>query len=656
MILPFRWRCVVAVLAAIALGLLYLMVSERIGRLSMDLQYDDVSYAVDAVDRYEALRHGGIGALGRSLVHAPTHSPYSVLLGVAAFLALGVHELSLYAANMVLLLGAALLVAILTRDRSDGTFALALLFALASPLAFHAQVEYRPDPALGLATAAMTLAFASAALDGRPARARLAGVFFGLCLLVKPTFFAHTLALALLLCGIGLVARWRRLPAGLHALALPPRELAGFLAIGALVAAPYYATAAGEIFGYFWSNTFGSHGHVHNLPGRLGPWQVLVAFEPYVFQLSRYHMYAAAAAVVLVVPLLALKGLAREALRAGVLGLTALASMAIIFAGRQPSPFFFASAGWLWIAAAIVGLAALAASLRPRARAALYVAAAVALAPLTWYSFQNLRGAWPPGAQHGASANVRVLAAMREDLLRMGVAGPPPALQVLVDSSGPVNPVVLRWVGRLVDMNVYGDETHLAEDPAPLMEKARASDYLVLIHPDRAPFDQWLPVRGVQRAMLDWALGQPGFERLDAGSDATYTLFANRSSTRRFVAPGVVAANGGILAVKGLSGDANSRPRRIEATNAVACFSLQAGHPMHATVQYASTQAGTLDMRIRGEIIAKADMAPGRGGELVATFTPVSWASTCIDLHVEAANPAAAPEVSLRAFVVGPAV
>src|SRR5690606_21602473 len=86
-----------------------------------------------------------------------------------------------------------------------------LAVTLLSPLAFATIENFRPDMALGVATSAMAWWFLAALVRHQRRSFFLAGSALGAALLIKPTFFAHTLALAGALCAIAVAHRvWER--------------------------------------------------------------------------------------------------------------------------------------------------------------------------------------------------------------------------------------------------------------------------------------------------------------------------------------------------------------------------------------------------------------------------------------------------------------
>lgn len=106
--------------------------------------------------------------------------------------------MSLYAANILILVAMALFIAAQLRALSASGITVwsALAFILSGPLATRTVVEFRPDLALGLASAMMVLWLIRGLVMGQVGPIRAAACMFGAALLIKPTFFAHTLALA----------------------------------------------------------------------------------------------------------------------------------------------------------------------------------------------------------------------------------------------------------------------------------------------------------------------------------------------------------------------------------------------------------------------------------------------------------------------------
>ena len=182
--------------------------SERNGRLAQDITYDDVQYFVDGVGKQQALDGRGFPGLAAELVRRPPHSAFSTLLALASFEVLGVHDWAPYAFNLFVLVAFLLFCCRSFGDLPSTAFYCLLVFCLTIPLALFCIHEFRPDFADALATVAFAWFGLAAALgkeEAASADAVRAGLLLGAALWIKPTVFAHTLAIALVV-GAGIAA------------------------------------------------------------------------------------------------------------------------------------------------------------------------------------------------------------------------------------------------------------------------------------------------------------------------------------------------------------------------------------------------------------------------------------------------------------------
>lgn len=513
----YRQTLPAATVAALAFTLLYLAACAKWGRLAMDLQYDDVVYALDAARRLDTARTQGLAALAGTFLSAPPHSAVTTLQALAAFMVGGVRDVCLYASNAWILLALAAAVAFGFRSKRAAVLALALAFALTSPLAYFAIAEFRPDVALGFVTALMVACMLSAALDGRPRRARAAGVLLGAALLLKPTFFAHTLFLAALLVALAWLGSRPGSPPLLARFALPRRERWAFAGIGLAIAAPYFAVNGADILAYFWSNTRGERAIAWNLPEQLSPAQVVGQFAPLVFSLGRFHGVAAAILAAAFVLALRRRGAHAEASRIAALLAFGAVSALVIVAGRHPSHFFFATLQWLLLFAVLYGLASCAPDLDAGARRGLVawggvLVAALAAADALWPAVP-----WPAGAYHGASWNERIAAIVASN--RAGVRIP----QVFVATAGPVNSDTLQWVARLAGEPLQAGNYHLLGDADEARRIAGRHDFVVIPRAGIAERD--LPVVRLRAALIAF-MESGSFVPLGSEGD-DYRVFAN---------------------------------------------------------------------------------------------------------------------------------
>lgn len=633
---PWRRR-LVAVVAALLATALYLWISiHQDGRLAYDLQYDDVTYAIDAAQRLDALHYGGVVELLRGLAAMPPHSPFQTLLASAAFAVRGLEDRAMYAANGVILIFAAIVVAAITRRNGTATFLLGLVLVLISPLAYAAIGEFRPDLMVGLTTAAMAWTFISAGVDERPRRARVAGLLLGACLLIKPSFFAHTLAIGVLLAGMSWAASWRIAPRAVRPLALPAREIALFLAIGVLLSVPYYAFAWRGIVDYFWKFTKGSAGQIWSFPTNDGPIDVFMRYIwPYFWYMQRWvNFWVVIGGIPLFVLALAWRRQGRELLRVLALVAVGVASACIIIAGHQASPYFFTTMHWCSVLALLSAIVAFDLALGPRARRWLHGAVAVALA---WVIVFDARNYHPdqmvPEAHRGESWNQLIIDAIREDVARVA-QGRPVVPAVFAATANGVNAVTLAWMGRREGQPIITTESQvLMSDVEALKAMALQADYLVLPNPEREPWDRHLPLFKAQTPLLQWALANPQLTRLDKAGDTAKYLVFRAPTAQRFARPGVPDITvGTIQAEYGLAGERYTTPRTATDRLPGYCFFMLPGHPATIDVRFKAEQPAKVELRNAGGVLSSTAVAAGETGHLTGRLTPVMPWNNCVRL------------------------
>ena len=512
---------VVALLAAAV----HFALCQRYGRLAFDLHYDDVAYATEAADLLEDIAAGGLPGLAHALVAHPPHSPWMVLQAMAAFAIAGLYDEALYASNAWILVAAALAVVAVLRGRPLAVVALGVAALASSPLAFAIMGEFRPDLLLGLVTA--LLAWVLVRKPGRHAVA-IAGGLMGMALLVKPTFFAHTLAIAFA-AGVATtmvsLLPWAR---ATDAPSWSARQLVLALALGCAIAVPYAVIGGQQILGYFWANTYGENRNVWNYAAELPLAAVAEQSLPFMFKLGRLDGPATCAAGLAFVFLLALRRQRPEAWRVALLLALAGLSAAIVVLGRQRSSYFFATMHWLLLFAALEGYAAFEATTPPASRrwprmgfAALIVALAVANGAMTFPLF-------PDYTRRGSSWNARIVALVQEDLKAHPVADPL-GPRILVASGSSVNRGALLWVARGRGLRFIAPDMLLIADPVAAQAIARTSHYIVVPRPTIETDDAALPVREIQVPLLRQMRTDQRFQPLSALAPGdAFEVYANR--------------------------------------------------------------------------------------------------------------------------------
>jgi hypothetical protein len=524
-----RRRALIAALAALALSLAYMRASERSGRLSQDLTYDDVSYVVDAGRRLDLLYGEGLLPFLANLWKDPPHSPFQTSLAVFGLGAFGFHDSAAYAMNALILVLTSLLLLHLFRDERRWVAALFVAVYLTSALAYRSVTEFRPDLASGMATASFAALFARGALLGRAGELRAAGWVLGLALLVKPSFVVHTLVVTAWLCLLWAVHRSRA----------PERPAAGAgsvaraVAIGVAVAAPYYVAHGREVLRYFWDNTRGADGGLWLVDPALSFGKTLhrFALDPaFGLRMVGYTLHASLALCAVGLVVFAARRRRDELVLLLALLSTACVSLVVVSLGRMDNEFFGATfhalvlLGGFFAFAGLVRLVPQRAAWLGSAYAAASVAAVLGSAELSrWWV--------PPDVARPASWNDAIIAAIRDDARVHGIVlDPARPVPVFVTAAGPINGTVLQWTARKARLPVVVSDLHRTDSLEALTGAAHAAAYVVVPNPERAQLLRFLPVSGLQGAFLSRARADPSFRPVAAGYPGDrdrYLVFAN---------------------------------------------------------------------------------------------------------------------------------
>lgn len=521
-----------AVLVAVAVAAVHVRDSQRAGRLSQDLTYDDVSYVVDAAGRLQEAAMSGPRGLLLGLWRQPPHSPYSTALAMLGLTAFGFTDAAVYWANALLLVGVTLLLLHLFREEPPWLVALLVGVYLTGALAGRTVTEFRPDLALGVCTAAFVFTLLRGALRQRPAEVTQAGALLGLALLVKPSFFPHTLALACAAGGLLLLFRALGQPL------VPWRAVVRGAALGLAIAVPHYLLAGRTVLGYLWTNTRGAEAHLWLFPGSMGFWRVLYHFtidprsEP--FRFAGRDLYLLLAATAAGIGLHAVRRQRREVLLLLGLAAAALASVVIVTAGRMDNDFFASTFQCLLLLAGFSALGDLARAVGPGPRAGLVFSVVVAALHVV-LTLGNPPRPWspPPDALPGTSWNDRLVLAVRADLEARGLAEDRGRrVSVFVTAAGAVNAATLLWSCQKLALPADVTDLHRAETEEELARAALAADYVVVPNPARAAVLAWLPPAPLQPALLGRLRAAPELAPVAAGTRGDpdrYFVFANRT-------------------------------------------------------------------------------------------------------------------------------
>ena len=197
---------VVWALLAACFTLVQVRQSLSYGRLEALPTYDDISYLRDAQARLDVFYAEGPFAAFLEFFQQPPHSPWSTALAMFAFSIFGLRDWAPAAANGIIVFAILAWLSLRSRKVSVGWQLAIGLYVLTWPLSGQAVVNFRPDIAAGLATAATALFITLDPWLGAKARRHYrAGAGLALAILIKPTF--GTISILIILSALTAASR-----------------------------------------------------------------------------------------------------------------------------------------------------------------------------------------------------------------------------------------------------------------------------------------------------------------------------------------------------------------------------------------------------------------------------------------------------------------
>ena len=427
------WSLISAAYAAIII-----QYSMKYGRLAAPPYYDDVSYFVDALPRVQEFytRNWAMVCLGL-LARAP-HSLFSTVVAVAGYLVFGARDWAPYAANAVIILALAGIINFLAQGLS--LWIRLLLFALVAttPISLYSIYEFRPDIASGMITAAGAILLLTQPLSQSTWQRRvLAGLLFGLSMIMKTPTFPLTMGLMFVALTVSTITEWYLDPNQ----PLPPIGKLWMQTVAASLAVmlPVYLANLKIILAYIYDPIFGPRKDVWatHMPLTDHLLFYLTAREGGAALLG-WHLYLfLLILLVSFVVLIAYRNMRLAVLLAGMCVVT-LAAYTVVTIMHVKQRFFGSTFDWMLIFTVVQVLIWLARRASPR-QATLGIVAAAGLAVLTLQPIPRMYT--PEGGN--LLARRRVIYALSdalraEHLLRHE--------RVFITSTGFVNAHVLKYL------------------------------------------------------------------------------------------------------------------------------------------------------------------------------------------------------------------
>lgn len=524
-------------------ALIYLRASQVTGRLAQELAYDDNGYALDAIDRLGTGFQHGIFSMLATFWTNPPHTPWSSLLALMGLTVGGYNEIALYSANSILLIMATFFLALNFRKYGWGVLCLTIVCFLLSPLAYRAIFDFRPDLALGFMTATMVWWFAQGFVHGNRRAFTWAGISFGAALWIKPTFFVHTVLLALALTCLCFVAQWLMVRKRIISQWMPYREALRVLVIGLGIALPYFLLNGQRMFEYFWTNTRGDQAHIWSLSDSLTLPSLVGTFlldRQFAFRVLGYHLFVGIAAIVIATALIYMQGRNRSLLVIAILGFSATLSLAIIISGRHNNEFFLASFQSLILLASLYSIAEASLQIHAAARR-LWVALWLSLLIIAIFLNQGLvHWSIDPETKWSTRWNERIVQVIRSEIEDSPMTAGSDFLKnhqpsVFVTFAGGVNSTTLQWTSAKLGLNYKFYDLHRSDSLIDFLKEIESVDFVVLPNQALAGYYRWLPSASIQSDLADRLLMSTDWKVIPTfrPSDHYYVLASSKFINQR---------------------------------------------------------------------------------------------------------------------------
>lgn len=232
--------------------------SKKIGRLSASPDYDDVIYFLSGSIILKEIQHFNVKNIQEVIKREGLHSPYSTLLALLSYAALGIKDTSPYCGNILVVITYLSLLAWIFRKLQFINWAFLQVLFLTVPFITMGVVEFRPDIAWSILVGFGVFFIVTAESFFRKwTYSLIGGAIFGLALLVKPSTFVLTILLFSGAVFSRLIGYYISKTAKDQGKALIGTAV--FLLTVILISLPYWYYFYNDIWQYFWDNSFGKN-------------------------------------------------------------------------------------------------------------------------------------------------------------------------------------------------------------------------------------------------------------------------------------------------------------------------------------------------------------------------------------------------------------
>ena len=515
-----RARFIITGIIALMFTLGILQWSFIYGRLAIDITWDDVAYFQDAYLRIKTLYEKGFLSMLAELYNDPPHSPYSSLLAFIGFALFGPRDWVPYLMNFITIFTFIGFLAYIMRNINFIISTVILILFLCVPLSFFAVHEFRPDSAVAIFTCIFSfLAFESLLSKNNydVFRLRFAGVVFGLALLCKPSFFAHTLAISFVVSCLIVVYRiiasnhLRQQVNGKDIIYM----LRDFYLPGILLAFPYYALNWLQIWNYFLINTRGKSSTIWNFNESISYWGVLKSFTfngPAYSMISSYLFLFSGVIIYSFLFFLYKRKWYNIYFLTGLIAV-AIANLAIIVYGRHDNVFFGLTYQTMICFAMCYCLSSL-----YRNKISFAFNVLIFIAFTGWYMgnnplinmINNSNGDLVSSKR--GSINFKIVKAIEDRLTESSHNFS--QKKVFFSFAGEVNSASCQWLALQKSLPLKFSDLHREKDIDEYKKAISESDFVVVTDEDADGIYHWLPSFLIQKPILNFLQADPFMEEI----------------------------------------------------------------------------------------------------------------------------------------------
>lgn len=514
--MPLRTRFYFGFVATIIICLFYLNISYSIGHLSHDMTWDDISYALSAVERLDTLIRSGLYDFLMSWTNPYPHSVYSELAAMVSLLLFGINDFGFYVFNFSIILAIFIFLHYNFRNSDNLTFSLIFIFIMFSTISYSIVDNFRPDFVLGLATTGLVWWTLKGIFFGRERDFLWGGLALALALLIKPTFFAHTIAVATGLLILAIISKIIQ-KKGHTEPEKNPLLAVKYISIGIIIASPYYVLAGREVFEYFWTNTQGENSAIWSFSDGTSMTEVI---SSYVFggYLNNGGMQVPAAGLIslMLLPVLYYYKKYRELIIVSLLLIVALSSFGVMVFGRHKSQFFFATFHMLIMLSSIYAIASVSEKTSRIGRFGLLSTFAFIIFFTTAQNHRYLFIDTGQDSLKTVSENKVIVDQIIRTLAQAGRASDihkKPA-SVFVPVAGPVSLPTIKWEARKAGFFINGRDVYLSNDISEYLDLARQADFVVLPYRIEAEYNKNFPSGQIQASLAQILMQDTEFRPL----------------------------------------------------------------------------------------------------------------------------------------------